>query len=242
VSGTDLLFDQPYYLRINEARWDVASWTLDDLRRAGLALTSCLDVGCGPGWFAERLVAAGLQVEGIDGRRELIDEARRRVPSAVFHVSNIESDRPLGNSEPFDLVFCFGLLYHTENPFKVLRNLYALTAKVLLLESMVLPGDDPIYLLHAEGANETQGLTYHALLPTRTALVKMLQVAGFRHVLELSAQVPHEDFAETQERHRRRTILLGSRVPLSLANWISLPDIQTPKYNHAKRPYPSALP
>ena len=40
----------------------------------------------------------------------------------------------------FDLVLCFGLLYHLENPMRTIRHLRALTGQGLLLESMSLRG------------------------------------------------------------------------------------------------------
>src|SRR6478672_8855468 len=46
-----------------------------------------LDVGSGPGLLAEHLVARGAQVTCVDGRADLLDEARRRVPSIATVVA-----------------------------------------------------------------------------------------------------------------------------------------------------------
>ena len=45
---------------------------------------SVLDVGCGHGWLAEALLAAGAQVVGIDGSSALLSTARQRCPTAEF--------------------------------------------------------------------------------------------------------------------------------------------------------------
>ncbi len=198
-----LLFDEPYYLRINEVRWGLALYVLGG---QDIQIGTCLDVGCGPGWFAERLVGERLAVDAVDGRPELVSEGARRVPQARFICANLESDGLALARPSYDFVLCFGLLYHTENPFKVIRNIAPLTRGVLLVESMLLPDDGPYLVLHSEGHNETQGLTYHALVPSRTALVKMLQVTGLQ-VYEYRGTLEHEDFVETAERYRRRGVL-----------------------------------
>src|SRR5581483_11336750 len=68
-----LLFDEPYYIEINEARWAMARPVVERLRPllpGGLA--SCADVGSGPGWFAQRLAHLGLTVTGLEGRGDLV--------------------------------------------------------------------------------------------------------------------------------------------------------------------------
>jgi 2-polyprenyl-3-methyl-5-hydroxy-6-metoxy-1,4-benzoquinol methylase len=47
-----------------------------------------LEIGCGNGWLAERLLSFG-PLTGVDIADEAIEEARRRVSSAEFHSGNI---------------------------------------------------------------------------------------------------------------------------------------------------------
>ena len=231
-----MLFDKPYYISINEARWTVAEKVINEIKlNNGLDLSSCLDVGCGPGWFAQKLVAWGAAVEGIDGRIEVIEQARKRVPNARFYCIDVESKTQMSSFSRAELVFCFGLLYHTENPFRVIRNLHALTEKILFIESMIIPGDNPIAWLVEEGSNETQGLTHHAMIPSRNCALKMLQVAGFEYVYEYVGQVDHEDFIDTETKYRRRRIFLGSNLKLNISNLNESPKIATPKYNFGKK-------
>jgi hypothetical protein len=74
----------------------------------------------------------------------------------------------------FDLVLCFGLLYHLENPLRAIRHLRGLTEKCLLLESMCLPEEKPSMLLREEPRQEDQSLTDVACYPSEGSLVKML--------------------------------------------------------------------
>ena len=232
-----LLFDEPYYIEINEARWAMARPVVERLR-ASLpgGLTTCADVGAGPGWFAEQLAKLGLTVTGLEGRSDLADEAARRVPSATFQQVNVESAEAMGELGPFDLTFCFGLLYHTENPFQVVRNLEKFTRKVLFVETMVLPTEEPILRLVSEGNNETQGLTFHSVIPSRTSLVKMLQTAGFAWVAEYTGRVDHPDFVDTPERFRRRGIFLAARLPLDVQGFRVFGEVAAPKYDFARTP------
>jgi SAM-dependent methyltransferase len=229
------LFDEPYYLAINRARWVVAERTLEGLRDAGGArLRTCLDVGCGPGWFSERLAARGLEVVGLDGRAATVAEARRRCPAIRFEHGDVESESLAERLGRFDLVFCFGLLYHTENPFRVVRNLRRMADKLLFAETMVIPDEVPCARLVAENVNETQGLTHYAFVPSRACVVKMLQAAGFRHVYEDVGSVDHEDFRETAARHRRRAVFVASAELLGLDHLVAVPDVPAPKYDFTR--------
>jgi 2-polyprenyl-3-methyl-5-hydroxy-6-metoxy-1,4-benzoquinol methylase len=228
-----MLFDEPFYLSINQARWIVAQTILNEIQLK-IDLSSCLDVGCGPGWFSEKLIDWGLAVTGIDGRSELVEVAKKRVSEGKFYCGDLESKTQMSSFTAADLVFCFGLLYHTENPFRAIRNLYALTKKVLLLESIIIPGDNPIAWLVEEGQNETQGLTHYALIPSRDCTIQMLRVAGFKYVYEYNCEVNHEDFRTTDTKHQRRRIFLASLIELEVKSLVELPQISTPKYNFSK--------
>ena len=61
-------------------------------------------------------------------------------PNIPFETRDIE-DSSVAQLGPFDLVLCFGLLYHLESPLRAIRHLRKLTGKVLLLESMCIPSE-----------------------------------------------------------------------------------------------------
>lgn len=235
-----MLFDADYYTQINEARWAVARTLIQDLREvAGLSLQTCLDVGSGPGWFAERLVQEGLAVTGIEGRPELVAEAQRRVPQAEFLVRDLDQATPATDVDKRDLVFCFGLLYHVENPMLILRALARQSAKVLLLETQRILSEDPICQFVDENQNTTQGLTYTAVIPSSPFLVKALYRAGYTHVYECDRTVDHDDFRETLAKHRRRVMLVATFAPVQLDGLRHVPEPDAPKagYNrHVEAP------
>src|SRR3954463_14531407 len=86
---SDMTFDQPYYIEINLARWEVAQRVIARLQgQIPGGLRTGIDVPGGPVGCAERLAQLGLDVVGIEGRAELVDEAPRRVPGVAFQVAD----------------------------------------------------------------------------------------------------------------------------------------------------------
>lgn len=210
----DWIFDQGHYRRITDARVDFLNQWLPDLI-ATRGLKNGLDIGCGVGEFSCYLAGLGLEVVAFDGRSQNVEEAERRHEGIKFIVHNIE-DSTVKNLGQFDLVLCFGFLYHLENPFLAIRNLYALTKKVLLIESMVTPDRFPAATLVDEEISEDQSLNYVTFIPSESGLVKMLHCAGFPYVYFSVILPDHEDFHETCEFHRKRTIIVASKIPVEL--------------------------
>jgi SAM-dependent methyltransferase len=187
--------------------------------RGQLQLKTALDVGSGIGYFAKFLQEMGFQASAVDGREENTSEGRRRHPEINFLTQNVE-DAEFSRIGRFDVVLCMGLLYHLENPFRVIRNLYQLTDKVLLVESMCIPGSEPVMMLLDEVQNENQGLHYVAFYPTESCLVKMLCRAGFPFVYRFDQLPADKQFATSVWRKRSRTFLAASRVQLNAPNLV----------------------
>ena len=210
-------FDRRYYVKLIEARGETISKVVTELKPL-LRLCTAIDAGCGIGYFTETLRKCGLSVGGFDGRMENVTEARNRFPKIPFEQGDIEDPRIVQLGK-FDLVLCFGLLYHLENPLLAIRHLRALTGKGLLLESMCVPGADSGMVLREEPAEQDQSLTDIALYPSEGCLVKMLYRAGFAVVHRVGALPDHDDFRETPEHARRRTVLFASDAPLAIGGF-----------------------
>lgn len=178
-----------------------------------LGLRSALDLGCGVGHFSAMLRDLGLQVTAADARSANIEEARSRHPGINFQVADAE-DPSLATLGTFDLVVCFGLLYHLENPMRAIRNLRALAGKLLLLESMSLPEEQPFLLLRDEPPGEDQSLRAVSCYPSEGAIVKMSYRAGFPHVYRFKELPDHEDFRAGVGRAQARTVIAASMSAL----------------------------
>jgi len=206
------IFDGPDAVLFTRARQQFLQGFLPGLK-SKLGLETALDVGCGVGDFSLFLRDFGFRTTALDGRKENVEEAQRRVPNVEFHEADVE-DVSLAARDPFDMVLCVGLLYHLENPFRAIRNLFSLTRKVLVLESKCIPGASATLQLLDEANLEDQGLTYVAFYPSEGCLIKMMYRAGFPYVYQFRSFPDHEQFRQTEERKRSRTMLVGSKIKL----------------------------
>jgi FkbM family methyltransferase len=215
-------FDQRHYRKLIAAREETIRRVLEKLKPL-LRLETALDVGCGVGFFSQTLAEGGMNVCAFDGREENIVEARKRFPDIPFETADIE-DRNTLELGRFDFVLCCGLIYHLENPPMAIRNLRALTEKCLLLESMCIPDGHASMLLREEPRAGDQSLTDMACYPSEGTLVKMLYRAGFAVVYRVTPLPQHDDFRDTPEHARKRTVLLASHVPIDVAGFRLYPE------------------
>ena len=209
------VFDMPHATRLTEAR----TAFLDRWLRTLVArerLTTAIDVGCGVGYFSVYLKSLGLEVLGVDGRAENVAEAQRRLPGARFVTADVQ-DRAIRDLGVFDVVLCVGLLYHLENPFAAIRNLHALSGKLLVVESVVIPSPLPAAALLGEPSGRDQALGDSVFVVSRPALIKILYRAGFPHVYEPVALPDHDDFRESPLMHRRRTVVVAAKQPVDIS-------------------------
>jgi tRNA (mo5U34)-methyltransferase len=216
------VFDIPWARDFVAARQAFVGEFLEVVRQQ-MDLTSAVDVGCGVGDFSKFLSGIGFRVVAVDGREENAREGQRRYPEISFLARNAE-DLPVSEMGSFDLVLCFGLLYHLENPFRAVRSLYSLTDKILLVETMCAPGSHPSMELLDEFVSENQGLNYVAFYPTEACLVKMLYKAGFPFVFGFRSLPNHELFHATARQKQRRTMLVASKERLAAPELKLLPE------------------
>src|SRR6266478_1499699 len=128
MAQTQLIFDQSHYQRLIDARGDLIRRLVSELKTP-LGIKTALDAGCGVGFFAQVLEECGLAVRAFDGRKENVEEARRRYQQILYR-------------------------------------------------------------------------------------------AGFSAVYRVAKLPDHDDFRDTPEQIRRRTVLLASTVPISLAGLV----------------------
>jgi len=145
ATQTSTVFDQDHYQRLIQARGDTIRRIVTQLKPA-LNLSTALDAGCGLGFFSQILQECGLNVSAFDGRESNVVEGRSRFPQVHFEIGDVQ-DSGILRLGKFDLVLCFGLLYHLESPLLAIRNLRSLSRHTLLLESMCLPDANPWMLL-----------------------------------------------------------------------------------------------
>jgi O-antigen biosynthesis protein len=82
--------------------------------------TRVLDVGCGPGTVAQRLVALGCEVVGLDIDPSAVDAMGELTLDA--HVVDLDRDdvNDILGDDHFDVIVCLDVLEHTKDPSRVL--------------------------------------------------------------------------------------------------------------------------
>jgi SAM-dependent methyltransferase len=202
------VFDQPHYDSLNQARGDVVRTVLASVA-SRRPMRTAIDVGCGFGYFSGLLSSLGFAVTAVDGREENVREAQRRFPVISSHVFNAE-DSALRSLGQFDLVFCFGLLYHLENPFSAIRHLRAISSDLLLVESVIYQGSETIMGLVDEYPQDDQGLNHVAFYPTENCLIKMFYKAGFPFVYRVTWKPRHSEYYASTDSKKIRTMIAAS--------------------------------
>lgn len=119
-----------FYRSLDEHRYQVhpqlqAAVRFDETR--GLRV---LEIGCGCGSEAERFVRAGARYTALDLTNAALDLTRRR-----FHLANFEGRFIQGDAEnlpfadgSFDLVYSHGVLHHTPDTPKTIREIHRVLA------------------------------------------------------------------------------------------------------------------
>lgn len=143
-----------------------------------------LDCGAWDGFFSFLAEARGATVVATDstehswGRPEPLgfDFAKSILGSSVTkYVSDFYDLHPKVIGQ-FDIVFCFGLLYHLKYPYRALEVLYDLTREMLIIETVVMGNDtdDPIMTFYRDIDRNV-----HYFAPNVPGILKMLLSVGF---------------------------------------------------------------
>lgn len=218
------VFDAPNAVAINQAR-------MANLEAMGLPLAGkrVLDVGCGVGHLAARLVKMGSTVVCVDGRETNIASLRTRYPFLEAHVVNVETE-PLSRFGRFHVVFSYGLLYHLENPLQSLRNMESVCDELLLLETIICDHQLPVVRVEDESTDVNQALGGIAGRPSPHYVVLALSRVGFPYVYAPVTPPEHEDFRFewlnnldcSRDGHNLRCIFVASRNELKNSSLVSL--------------------
>ena len=208
-------FRLPHYLRHNARRHE-------HLATLGLPLAgrTVLEVGAGVGDHTDFLLDRGCRVTSTDGRPELVALLRERRPHVPALAWNVEREPPAGLA-PHEVVYAYGLLYHTNDPAAVLRHLAALCTHFLVLETCVSFGDgEAVNLVEEVLHDPTQALSGTGCRPTRAWIMARLR-EHFAHAYVSRTQPWHEEFPLDWRRpgdHPKdalsRAVFVASRFPM----------------------------
>lgn len=177
-----------------------------------------LDIACNCGGFSfEAMKSGAAEAYGIDIVDRYIDQANF-IKQAIGADKVRFEKRSLDDLSPekdglFDIVFCFGILYHLENPAASMRKIAAVTKSLMLVETniFVTKSDLPVWRMKISGGPKDdtdvtslwrpeQGVCQ--FVPNPLAVEGLLQFLGFPKVEYLTPTGKILDEARYQEGRR----------------------------------------
>jgi 2-polyprenyl-3-methyl-5-hydroxy-6-metoxy-1,4-benzoquinol methylase len=153
-----------------------------------------LDVGCSAGYFAERLVAQGCTVTGVELDPDAAAEARRFCDDVV--VGDVEGMTLPFAPGSFDVVACGDLIEHLRDPGAFMARVRPLLrpgGRLILTTPNVANWSIRLLLLLGRFDYTERGILdrTHTHLFTRKTLVQTLRDAGFEpEVVDFTVPLP----------------------------------------------------
>lgn len=191
-----------------------------------------LDVACNCGGFSvEASKHKSEYVLGIDKVDHYIEQAnfikralgKENIEYKVMDVEDLEESK-VGL---FDVTFCFGLLYHLENPVLAMRKISSVTKSIMLVDTTVIRiprrmkefKKQPLWLMNFPAvATEDSSLITTSrwrseeevvqFRPSNAAVIELLKFLGFSKVEKIK---PEQEGLEKRYYAGRRTSFLAIR-------------------------------
>jgi SAM-dependent methyltransferase len=206
IGGPAYAFRSDEYLRHNARRLEhLASL------RIPVAGMSVLEVGAGIGDHTHFYIDRGCAIKITEAREENLTSLRRRYPHLDVEFLDMDSPRPIANG-PFDLVHCYGLLYHLSKPAEALKFLSENATDMLFLETCVSFGEsEEINLISEPQSDPTQAYSATGCRPTRSWVFNRLR-ALFEYVYVPTTQPCHAEFPLDWENMKQHTTKLQRAV------------------------------
>lgn len=209
-------FRSDSYMRINARRLEHLASLALPLRNARV-----LELGAGVGDLTSFFLDRDCSVLSLEGREENATCYRQQFasdPRASITVADLND--PPALSERFDIVFCYGLLYHLAEPHRCLRWMTEHCDGMIALSSCVTAGDSSEINPTQENAEfASQALDGRACRPSRRWIYDTLG-AHMEYVYTTHTQPAHDEFpldwSSPTPSHTglHRAIFIASRTPI----------------------------
>ncbi len=229
-------FQSLRYARMNARR-------LEHLATLALPIESrtVLEIGAGVGDLTSFFLDRDCSVTSVEPRsgnverfRERYDGVRIWPPERLRIVqADVHDFLELPDIGPHQVVFCYGLLYHLEEPGLAIGNMASRCSELLLLETCVAHDrhDDWVRFHPEDPENVTNSITGHGCLPTRRWVFNRLR-EHFDFVYMPLTQPALDQFrldwrAKIVAKRRSRAVFVASRAALMNSLLVEhVPDIQ----------------
>jgi len=196
---------------------------LEHLASLGIPVAgkSVLDVGAGIGDHSTYYLDRGCRVVMTDARSVNLDVLSNRFPGHTVGNLNLEDPQPLHLGR-FDVIHCYGVLYHLADPSKAIAFLAEQCNGLMLVETCVSFGAELALNPVQESRDDfTQSFSGVGCRPTRPWIIAELR-KGFPYVYCTVTQPNHEDFPvdwTAPQKHKSsygniRAVFVASMYPL----------------------------
>jgi tRNA (mo5U34)-methyltransferase len=143
-----------------------------------------LDVGCGNGYYALRMIGDGARfVIGMDPYLRYIVQYKflshfMQDASSEIQLAPVGFEQLPRHLEMFDTVFSMGVLYHQRSPFEHLQHLFEATRSEgeVVVESIVVNGDEQTILVPENRYAKMRNVWF---IPSARALELWMKKVGF---------------------------------------------------------------
>jgi SAM-dependent methyltransferase len=217
------VFRMFHYIRHNQRRQEhLATLGLD------LAQRRVLELGAGIGDHSTFFLDRGSTVVAVEPRPENVAFFRASIASARYagevpltiHAMDVETAAKKLRSERFDVVYCYGLLYHVPDPLPVLEFAREVCTSLLLLETCVSFGThEAVNNVPEQAGDVTQAVAGMGCRPTRPWIYRRLSEL-FEYAYMPVTQPWHEEFPldwtvpPPPAGRLTRAVFVASRAPL----------------------------
>ena len=215
-------FDLPHSVCLDGAR-------MEHLASLGLDLDNkmVLEVGCGIGLLTDFFEGCGCEVWSTDGRVGNVRENLERHPHRRGRVFVVDLDDPKSHdrfdhfkTKPFQVVVCYGVLYHLSDPALCIADLARVNGGLFLLETCVSPIDNgQINLVDEDSRQSDQSLHSTGCRPARDWIMAELR-KYYPHVYLTTKQPDHKLYPTrwpaASEQGIVRAVFIASREELAL--------------------------
>lgn len=219
------IFQDPSYGDFTKAR-------LQHLGTLNLNVTkkSVLEVGAGIGLLTKFFEDRGCNVLSTDGNMGNVEEMRRRYPWRKIEHMDLDKTSDLSRFGAFDVIFCYGTLYHLSKPEQALKALSKVCREIILLETRLALGSHSEVHFVRELVGSEQAVSGVGCRPTRRWVMKTLK-EYFGYAYHTKTQPRHQDFPLDwhipPDQSNYRAIFVGSKRQLRNPNLlVQIPERQ----------------
>ncbi|MEQ9824704.1 MAG: tRNA 5-methoxyuridine(34)/uridine 5-oxyacetic acid(34) synthase CmoB [Puniceicoccaceae bacterium] len=200
----DVLIDTEWQCNQKWDRLKAAIAPLDNRR--------ILDVGCGNGYYALRMLGDGARfVIGVDPYLRYIMQYRMLCHflgsvTQPVQLAPVPFESMPVNLEMFDTVFSMGVLYHQRSPFDHLQRLFEAlrSGGELVLESIVIDGNEHTVLVPQDRYAKMRNVWF---IPSAQAIEIWMKKIGFKNV-----RTVHQSITSIREQRSTRWMPYESLV------------------------------